>query len=64
MCLCFAVEDKKEKTLEKIINAKTKVRTDIAELKDKLKLAKETIIKFKDEISKQQSSQMTSMISL
>jgi len=57
-------EDKKEKTLEKIINAKTKVRTDIAELKDKLKLAKETIIKFKDEISKQQSSQMTSMISL
>ncbi|XP_049867497.1 YEATS domain-containing protein 4 [Pectinophora gossypiella] len=48
-------EDKKEKTLEKIVAAQTKVRAEISELKEKLSLAKETISKFKDEISKLQS---------
>ncbi|XP_026329905.1 YEATS domain-containing protein 4 [Hyposmocoma kahamanoa] len=50
-------EDKKEKTLEKIISSQTKVRTEISELKEKLGLAKETIAKFKDEIAKLQSHQ-------
>ncbi|XP_063531811.1 YEATS domain-containing protein 4 [Cydia strobilella] len=49
-------EEKKEKTLEKIIAAQTKVRSEIAELKEKLQLAKETGAKFKDEIAKLQNS--------
>ncbi|XP_053625631.1 YEATS domain-containing protein 4 [Plodia interpunctella] len=49
-------EDKKEKTLEKIIAAQTKVRSEITELKEKLHLAKETITKFKEEIAKIQNS--------
>ncbi|XP_004930356.1 YEATS domain-containing protein 4 [Bombyx mori] len=49
-------EEKKEKTLERIIEAQTKVRTEISELKEKLSLAKETIAKFKEEIAKLQNS--------
>ncbi|XP_026747692.1 YEATS domain-containing protein 4 [Trichoplusia ni] len=49
-------EEKKEKTLQKIIAAQTKVRTEISDLKEKLHLAKETISKFKDEIGKLQGS--------
>ncbi|XP_063620623.1 YEATS domain-containing protein 4 [Cydia splendana] len=49
-------EEKKEKTLEKIIAAQAKVRSEIAELKEKLQLAKETGAKFKDEIAKLQNS--------
>ncbi|XP_022820258.1 YEATS domain-containing protein 4 [Spodoptera litura] len=49
-------EEKKEKTLQKIIAAQTKVRSEISELKEKLHLAKETINKFKDEIAKLQNS--------
>ncbi|RZF49143.1 hypothetical protein LSTR_LSTR008429 [Laodelphax striatellus] len=47
-------EDKKEKTLASILVAKNKIRREINEYKDKLKLAKETISKFKSEIAKQQ----------
>ncbi|KAJ0180765.1 hypothetical protein K1T71_004169 [Dendrolimus kikuchii] len=49
-------EDKKEKSLERIVSAQTKVRNEIAELKEKLHLAKETISKFKDEIAKLQNN--------
>ncbi|KAG8226809.1 hypothetical protein J437_LFUL002855 [Ladona fulva] len=49
-------EEKKEKTLQNILNAKNKIRYEIADLKDRLKLAKETIAKFKGEIGKVQIS--------
>ncbi|XP_013194909.1 YEATS domain-containing protein 4 [Amyelois transitella] len=49
-------EEKKEKTLEKIITAQGKVRNEITDLKEKLHLAKETITKFKEEIAKIQNS--------
>ncbi|KAJ8722415.1 hypothetical protein PYW07_003595 [Mythimna separata] len=55
-------EDKKDKTLQKIVAAQTKVRTEISDLKDKLHLAKETISKFKDEIAKLQNSGGGSML--
>jgi len=32
------------------VNAKTKVKTELSELKDRLQLAKETIQKFRDEV--------------
>lgn len=56
-------EDKKDKTLQKIVAAQTKARTEISDLKDKLNLAKETISKFKDEIAKLQNSGGGSMLS-
>ncbi|XP_077290535.1 YEATS domain-containing protein 4 Gas41 [Arctopsyche grandis] len=56
-------EEKKEQALHKIINAKGKVQTEITELKDKLKLARETIVKFKDEISKLQGHQLNNSTS-
>lgn len=49
-------EDKKDKTLKVIIEAKQKVKSDITVCKNKLKLAKETIQQFKDEIAKLQDS--------
>ncbi|XP_011500038.1 PREDICTED: YEATS domain-containing protein 4 [Ceratosolen solmsi marchali] len=45
-------EVKKEQTLKAIKDARTKIRNEVAEYKEKLTLAKETINKFKDEISK------------
>lgn len=48
-------EEKKEKTLQNILNAKLKIRQEINDLKDRLKLAKETIAKFKNEITKLQT---------
>ncbi|XP_066157221.1 YEATS domain-containing protein 4 [Euwallacea fornicatus] len=50
-------EEKKEKTLKAILEAKQKVKIEIAAHKNKLKLAKETIEHFKDEIAKCQDSQ-------
>ncbi|XP_011201652.1 PREDICTED: YEATS domain-containing protein 4 [Bactrocera latifrons] len=47
-------ETKKEKTLENIIDVKGKVKSEINSLKDKLKLARETIAKFKAELAKVQ----------
>ncbi|XP_005181237.1 YEATS domain-containing protein 4 [Musca domestica] len=47
-------ETKKQKTLENIIDVKQKVKGEINTLKDKLKLARETIAKFKTELSKVQ----------
>ncbi|XP_001605429.2 YEATS domain-containing protein 4 [Nasonia vitripennis] len=45
-------EAKKEQTLKAITDARTKIRNEVAEYKEKLTLAKETIAKFKDEIAK------------
>ena len=45
-----SVEDKKVKTLESILKAKSKVKNELAELKDRLQLAKETIQKFRDQV--------------
>lgn len=53
----FSVEDKKEKTLKSILEAKQKVRNEIIVLKNRLKLARETISQFKDEIAKVQDNQ-------
>lgn len=50
------VDEKKEKTMENINDAKQRVKTDINQLKDKLKLARETIAKFKTELNKVQGS--------
>ncbi|CAH0406284.1 unnamed protein product [Chilo suppressalis] len=55
-------EEKKEKTLEKIIAAQSKVRNEISELKEKLHLAKETISKFKDEIAKIQNNTASNVL--
>lgn len=52
--LYFAVEEKKIKTLDNIVNVKQKVKGEIVTLKDKLKLARETISKFKAELAKVQ----------
>ncbi|XP_043466727.1 YEATS domain-containing protein 4 [Leptopilina heterotoma] len=45
-------EAKKEYTLKAIMEARNKVRGEVGELKEKLTLARETIAKFKEEISK------------
>ncbi|XP_056633806.1 YEATS domain-containing protein 4 [Diorhabda carinulata] len=50
-------EEKKEKTLKNILEAKQKIRNEIGLLKNKLKLAKETISTFKEEIAKAQDNQ-------
>lgn len=52
----FLVEAKKEQTLKSITDARTKIRNEVAEYKEKLTLAKETIAKFKDEIAKMSKS--------
>nr|CAG4652070.1 EOG090X0B3F [Triops cancriformis] len=49
-------EDKKRKTLDSIENAKGKVRKEIHDLKERLTLAKETIVKFREEVSRAQTS--------
>lgn len=53
----FTVEDKKKATLKSIGDAKDKVKQEITVLKNRLKLAKETITQFKDEIAKAQDNQ-------
>ncbi|EAT35303.1 AAEL012525-PA [Aedes aegypti] len=53
-------EEKKVQSLENIIDTKGKVKSEIALLKDKLKLARETITKFKAEIAKVQGQQPAS----
>lgn len=50
----ISVEEKKVRTLESIIDCKAKVKNEIADLKEKLKLSRETITKFKGEIAKVQ----------
>ncbi|XP_072156967.1 YEATS domain-containing protein 4-like [Bemisia tabaci] len=43
-------DEKRERILQAILNAKKKIRQEIREYKDRLKNAKETITKFKNEI--------------
>ncbi|KAM7358542.1 YEATS domain-containing protein 4 Gas41 [Cochliomyia hominivorax] len=52
-------EAKKQKTLENILDVKHKVKGEINTLKDKLKLARETIAKFKAELAKVQKTPNT-----
>lgn len=54
--MLVSVEEKKERTLQNILNAKNKIRYEISDLKERVKLAKETIVKFKGEITKLQAS--------
>ncbi|CAH2073188.1 unnamed protein product, partial [Iphiclides podalirius] len=56
-------EEKKEKTLERIIAAQAKVRNEISDLKEKLQLAKETISRFKEEIAKVQNNPVSNILS-
>jgi len=49
-------EVKKEKTLTSINTAKNKVRHEISDLKERLKQAQDTIVKYKEEISKAEKS--------
>lgn len=48
-------EEKKVKTLHAILSAKNKIRLEVADLKERLKVARETIDKYKTEISKLES---------
>lgn len=57
-------EEKKVKSLQNIINAKAKIKSEITEVKEKLKAAKETIAKYKQEISKVQSASLAESPSL
>lgn len=50
-------EEKKEKTLNAIIHAKNKIRYEISDFKERLKQAKETIVKCKTEIAKLEDEQ-------
>lgn len=50
-------DSKKEETLQNVVTAKSKIQYEISDMRDKLKLAKETIAKFKSEISKLQVAQ-------
>ncbi|XP_067011998.1 YEATS domain-containing protein 4 [Anabrus simplex] len=53
-------EEKKEKTLQNILNAKSKIQQEINDVREKLKLAKEGIARFKTEIAKSQTSASSS----
>ncbi|KAB0795378.1 hypothetical protein PPYR_12217 [Photinus pyralis] len=50
-------EEKKKKTVKTIQDAKHKVRLEVVLLKNRLKLARETIAQFKEEIAKLQENQ-------
>lgn len=50
----ISVEEKKEKTIKNLLNAKEKIANEIVDLREKVKLAKDTVAKFKEEISKYQ----------
>lgn len=51
-------EEKKEKTLNKILTAKNKIRYEISELNERLKQKKQTIQKLKDDISKLETTRV------
>lgn len=53
------VEEKKEKTLEKILSAKTKIRYEIQELNERLKQKKESIQVLKDHLEKLEDADVT-----
>lgn len=49
--LTILVEEKKTSALKNIIDTKGKVKTEINALKDKLKLAREKIVEFKNQLA-------------
>lgn len=51
LTLVCLVEDKKDKTLNAIVSAKNKIRYEINDLKERLKQAKESIAKYKVDIT-------------
>uniref|UniRef100_A0A6M2CWQ1 YEATS domain-containing protein 4 n=1 Tax=Rhipicephalus microplus TaxID=6941 RepID=A0A6M2CWQ1_RHIMP len=51
----YDFEEKKEKSLHSILQAKNKIRLEVADLKERLKVARETIDKYKSEINKLES---------
>lgn len=53
---CETVEEKIARTSENIVDVTSKVKSEITVMKDKLKLARETIGRFKAELSKVQNS--------
>lgn len=55
-CCPIPVENKKVKTLDNILDVKGRVKSKIAQLKEKLKLARETIGRFKVELAKVQKT--------
>lgn len=63
MCLFLnpttAVDDKIARTSDNIVDVTAKVKSEITVMKDKLKLARETIGRFKAELSKVQSAPPT-----
>ena len=50
LSFCFKVKDKEKETLEKIQEAKLKVRNEIRDLKDRLKLAQENMQYLKEKV--------------
>lgn len=48
-------EERRNKNLTAVTEARKKVQTEISDLKEKVKIAKETILKFKTEIAKCQA---------
>lgn len=55
-------DEKAEKTLSSIMNAKSKVRHEISDLKERLKNAQEMISKYKEEISRSESSALVPVL--
>jgi len=53
-------DEKKEKTLQNIMNAKIEIKKEINSLKEKLKIYKEATAKFKTEIASVQQSPSSS----
>ncbi|XP_077508200.1 YEATS domain-containing protein 4-like [Amblyomma americanum] len=51
----FDFKEWKEKTLDSILSAKNKIRLEVADLKERLKVARETIGKYKAEVAKLES---------
>ena len=60
----IAVEEKKKTTLDKVISAKAKVRTEITDLSNKLKDARETINKFQQEIRQLEEASSAQQLSV
>lgn len=56
-------EEKKERTLAAIQSARGKVRHEISDLKERLKMAQETIAKYKEEIQKVENASLTTAVS-
>ena len=62
MCACvYIVEAKKKTSLEALIDARGKVKIEIQDLKEKLKMAKENIATLKDAVANIQRDGFSSL---